>query len=67
MRRWLQVHRLHAPLRHFSPKLFHEVNSFLDGMRAAANLRSVEVICCPKPSLSPIKGAFFCPSHLEGD
>jgi hypothetical protein len=30
------VHRLHAPLRHFSQRLLADVTAFLDGLRAAA-------------------------------
>lgn len=30
------VHRLHAPLRHFSQQLLADVTAFLDGLRSAA-------------------------------
>lgn len=30
------VHRLHAPLRHFSHQLLADVTAFLDGLRRAA-------------------------------
>lgn len=30
------VHRLHAPLRHFSQQLLADVTAFLDGLRRAA-------------------------------
>ena len=32
-----QVHRLHAPLRHFSPQLFRDVSAFQEALTAAAS------------------------------
>jgi hypothetical protein len=37
LRPYLQVHRLHVPLRHFSPQLFRDVSAFLEALSAAAS------------------------------